>query len=100
MSRSEKNVVHLMVYVDANDKPRIQDYADKHKMSVSKLAREAFAMRMSDADSPYNQGYNQGLNDAIKIATTHDGGKMKFPSGISWGETLADEIAKSFRAKS
>ena len=92
-----KTVVPLMVYVEPSEVPKIKNYAKKHKMGVSQFAREAFAMRMSEADTPYNQGFNQGLNDAIRISKTHDGGKMMFPSVASWGEVLADEIEKLIR---
>jgi hypothetical protein len=97
MSRSEKNVAPVQVYLDIEEIPKIKTYAKKNKLKMSRLAREAFAMRMSDSDTPYNQGFNHGLNDAIKIAKTHDAGKMMFPSGASWGQVLAEEIEKCFR---
>ena len=94
-----KSVVPIMVYVDPTERTKIQSYAEKKKMSVSQLARESFAMRMSGNDDPFNNGYNQGLNDAIQVINTTEGAKMAYPSGKKVSELLNDEIEKLLRKK-
>ena len=94
-----KTVVPLMVYVDPSERTKIQNYAKKEKTNVSQLAREAFRMRMSGGDDPFNQGFNSGLNEAMNIVRNTEGAKMMFPSGKSFAELVCDEIEKFQRGK-
>jgi hypothetical protein len=94
-----KTVVPIMVYVDPSERTKIQSYAKKEGINVSQLAREAFRMRISGSDDPFNNGFNQGLNEAMKIVRETEGAKMMFPSGKSYGQLVCDEIDKFKREK-
>jgi hypothetical protein len=94
-----KTVVPIMVYVDPSERIKIQSYAKKEGINVSQLAREAFRMRVSGSDDPFNNGFNQGLNEAMKIVRETEGAKMMFPSGKSFGQLVCDEIDKFKREK-
>jgi hypothetical protein len=95
-----KTVVPIMVYVEPTARAKIQSFAKKEKTNVSQLAREAFKMRMSGDEDPYNNGFNQGLNEAMKIVSTTEGAKMMFPSGKSFAQLVCENIEEFMRRKS
>lgn len=94
-----KTVLPLMIYVDPDQPRKIKSFAKAHNLSVSQLAREAFTMRMSGTDDPYNNGFNAGLKEAMRITKQTEGAKMMFPSGKSFGQLVCDEITKFIREK-
>lgn len=94
-----KTVVPIMVYVEPTARPKIQAFAKREKINVSQLAREAFKMRMSGDEDPYNNGFNQGLNEAMKIIKNTEWAKMTFPSGKSFAQEICEDIEKFMRRK-
>ncbi len=94
-----KTVLPMMIYVDPDQPRKIKAFAKANNLSASQLAREAFTMRMSGTDDPYNNGFNAGLKEAMRITKQTEGAKMMFPSGKSFGQLVCDEINKFIREK-
>ena len=57
----------VRIYLEQSEKERITKFAEKSDISVGQFAREAFKMRMSGDDDPFNKGFNKGLYEAIRI---------------------------------
>jgi hypothetical protein len=95
-----KTVTPKMIYIPHELVGKFERFADKAKISQSKIACEGIAMRMAGEDDLFNQGFNQGLNEAMKIVRQTDGAKMMFPSGKSFAQLVCDEIERFMREKS
>jgi hypothetical protein len=87
----------ITIYLEQSEKDRITKFAEKSAISVGRLAREAFKMRMDGGDNPFNKGFNQGLNEAIRITNACEGATMMFPSGKTFAKVVSDDIEKFLR---
>ena len=92
-----KTVTPVMIYLPTKLKIAFQAYAEKNKISGSKVAAEGIVMRISGEDDPFNKGFNEGLREAMKIVQGVEGAKMMFPSGKSFGNLVCEAIDKYIR---
>lgn len=86
-----------MIYLPPKLKLALQTYAEKNKISGSKVASEGIAMRLNGDDDPFNRGFNEGLREAMKIVQGVEGARMMFPSGKSFGNLVCEAIDKYVR---
>jgi hypothetical protein len=86
-----------MVYLDPEQRKKVEVFAKLNEISMSQMAREAFGMRMTVNDDRYKVGFNEGMAMAAKIAKTTEGAKMMFPSGKSFGDLVSDAIVKQMK---
>jgi hypothetical protein len=84
-----------MIYVTPTDKESLSKYALDNKMTVSQIVREGVRMRLQGND--FNTGFNDGLNEAIKIVNSTEGAQMRFPSGKSFADLVADNLKLALR---
>jgi len=90
-----KTVTPVMIYVTPTDKESLSKYALDNKMTVSQIVREGVRMRLQGND--FNTGFNDGLNEAIKIVNSTEGAQMRFPSGKSFADLVADNLKLALR---
>lgn len=88
-----KKLKPFMTYMDDADYLKLKKFAKAKRVTMAKILREGLMVRMAE-DSPYIRGFNDGLDTAIKIIGEHQASQMRFPSGKSFGELMADEIMK------
>jgi hypothetical protein len=84
-----------MIYVTPADKEAMTKYSLDNKLTVSQIVREGVRMRLQGND--FNTGFNDGLNEAIKIVHSTEGAKMRFPSGKSFADLVADNLKLALR---
>lgn len=92
-----KTVKPVMIYMHPSEADRLAEYAQKHGIPKTQVAREGISMRMSGEKEPYNEGFNNGLHEAMRITRSIEGAKMMFPSGKSFAQLVCDEIEKFLR---
>ena len=85
-----------MSYFTLGERANARVFAKKNLMSMSQLIREGCKMRMA-GEGNYQKGYNEALDEVMKVIKGNMAGQMKFPSGVSFSETLCDEIIKMKR---
>lgn len=87
-----KTVAPLMIYLPPNEIKRLKTFAKNRYTTVSKIAREAIDAKLSGDQNPYAAGFNEGLKKAMELAKDSPGGKMMFPNGKTFAETVSDSI--------
>lgn len=87
-----KTVAPLMIYLPPNEIKRLKTFAKNRYTTVSKIAREAIDAKLSGDQNPYAAGFNEGLKKAMELAKDSPGGKMMFPNGKTFAETVCDSI--------
>ena len=70
---------------------RLKKFANRNKTTMSQVVREAVTARISSGN-PYISGYNQGIDDAIRLIADAQYAQMRFPSGKSFAELVADDL--------
>jgi hypothetical protein len=89
-----KTVVPLMIYMAPKEVAHLKAFAKSKRQAVSHVAREAISARLSGEQDQYLAGFNDGLTRAMALAHEAPGGKMAFPNG----KTFADTVCESLKA--
>jgi hypothetical protein len=82
----------FMTYITEADHTSLRKFAKAKKITMAQLIREGVAMRMSDGT--YASGFNEGVKASIKTISNLPAAQMRFPSGQSFSELIADELFK------
>jgi hypothetical protein len=91
-SKKEK-LKPFMTYINDADYVKLRKFAKTKKLTMAQVLREGLSMRVA-VDNPYLRGFNEGLDASIKIISGHHAAQMRFPSGQSFADLMADEIMK------
>lgn len=83
-----------MIYAPPEELKRVRGFAKDVRKTVSSVVREGILMRIAAEKNPFEEGFERGLSLAMDVAKTCKGGSMKFPSGKSFGELVAEELEK------
>ncbi len=86
----------FMTYMTEADHTSLRKFARAKKTTMAQLIREGVAMRMSDGS--YTSGFNDGVKASIKVINALPAAQMRFPSGLSFSELVADELFKQMMA--
>lgn len=81
----------FMAYIEEAQHVAMMRYSKKAQIPMSKLVREAIAMRIAP-ENPYRSGFNDGLKRAMKIVNDNKAAQMRFPSGKSFAELINEEL--------
>lgn len=79
-------------YIEYAQYGLLKRFADKHKISMTQVIREAIAAKI--AGDKYATAYNAGLKAAIVAVQQNKASKMRFPSGKSFAELVVDDVNK------
>ena len=82
----------FMTYLTEADHASLRKFARSKKVTMAQLIREGVTMRMSDGT--YASGFNEGVKSSIKVISNLPAAQMRFPSGQSFSELIADELFK------
>jgi hypothetical protein len=82
----------FMTYMTEEDHASLRKFARSKKLTMAQLIREGVTMRMSDGT--YTSGFNDGIKASIKAISGIPAAQMRFPSGQSFSELIADELFK------
>ena len=82
----------FMTYMTETDHTSLRKFARAKKITMAQLIREGVAMRMSDGT--YASGFNDGIKAAIDSIGKLPAAQMRFPSGQSFADLVADELFK------
>jgi len=82
----------FMTYMTEADHISLRKFARAKKITMAQLIREGIAMRMSDGT--YASGFNDGIKAAIDSIGKLPAAQMRFPSGQSFADLIADELFK------
>jgi hypothetical protein len=85
----------FITYLDEEDHARLKKFAKSQDITMAKVIREGVLIRLS-GDSPYIAGFNDGLQKAEDVMRNNAASEMKFPSGLSFGELIANELFKHY----
>lgn len=97
--RHKANTNAVMVYLDDDLLIRLDEFSRDHCKSKSSLAREALEARLSESPDNYVSGFNDGLNAAVMSIKDVDAFQIRFPSGKTFMDLLADEVAGMYRER-
>ena len=81
-----------MTYITEADHASLRKFAKAKKITMAQLIREGVTMRMSDGT--YASGFNDGVKASIAAISALPAAQMRFPSGQSFSELIADELFK------
>ena len=87
----------VMIYVDKDLLVKWDEFAYDKQKSKSAIAREALEIRLNGTGNDYTAGFNAGLEAAVDSVSKVEAFKMRFPSGKSFADLLADEVALLYR---
>jgi hypothetical protein len=82
----------FMTYITEADHASLRKFAKAKKITMAQLIREGVTMRMSDGT--YASGFNDGVKASIAAISALPAAQMRFPSGQSFSELIADELFK------
>jgi hypothetical protein len=82
----------FMTYITEADHASLRKFAKAKKITMAQLIREGVTMRMSDGT--YATGFNDGVKASIAAISALPAAQMRFPSGQSFSELIADELFK------
>ena len=85
------NFKPFLAYLSPPDYNRRKKFASKHKTTMAQIVREAINVRISGGNS-YVKGFNDGLEEAAKTIGATNYSQMRFPSGKSFAELVADDL--------
>ena len=86
----------FMTYMTEADHISLRKFARAKKITMAQLIREGIAMRMSDGT--YASGFNDGIKASIDSIGKLPAAQMRFPSGQSFADLIADELFKQMIA--
>jgi hypothetical protein len=93
--KTPKRLLPFMTYLEADEHIRLKKFAKQKKLAMAKIIREAIMLRMADSN-PYVQGHNEAVSKCIKLIESNTALQMRFPSGKSFAEMIADELSTCF----
>jgi len=82
----------FMTYMTEADHTSLRKFAKSKKITMAQIIREGITMRMSDGS--YISGFNDGVKASIKTIDALPAAQMRFPSGQSFSNLIADELFK------
>jgi hypothetical protein len=82
----------FMTYITEADHASLRKFAKAKKLTMAQIIREGVTMRMSDGT--YLNGFNDGIKASIGSISNMPAAQMRFPSGQSFAELIADELFK------
>jgi hypothetical protein len=85
------NYKPFLAYLTPVEYNRLKKFASKNKITMAQIVREAVTARITSGNS-YVSGFNQGLDEAIKTVADAQYAQMRFPSGKSFAELVADDL--------
>jgi len=85
------NYKPFMAYITPADYARLRKLSTKSKIPMSQLVREGISSRLSTGN-PHVAGFNDGLTKAVQIVSGLTASEMRFPSGKSFGELVAEAV--------
>jgi hypothetical protein len=85
------NFKPFLAYLTPADYNRLKKFASKHKITMAQVVREAINIRISGGNS-YVKGFNDGLQEATNTISSMQYSQMRFPSGKSFAELVADDL--------
>ena len=91
MPMPSNNFKPFLAYLSPVDYNRLKKFASKHKTTMAQIVREAVVARISSGNS-YVKGFNDGMEEAIKTIGGMQYSQMRFPSGKSFAELVADDL--------
>ena len=94
MPTPSNNYKPFLSYLSHADYGRLKLLASKNKTTMTQIVREAVLMRLNGGS--YVTGFNDGLECAITTIGGTQYSQMRFPSGKSFAELVADELAPRF----
>jgi hypothetical protein len=80
-----------MAYITPSDYARLRKLSKSSKTPMSQLVREGISSRLSTGN-PHIAGFNDGLTKAVQIVNDLKASEMRFPSGKSFGELVAEAV--------
>jgi hypothetical protein len=85
------NYKPFLAYLSHADYARLKKFAAKNKTTMAHIVREAVSMRVTGGNS-YVKGFNDGVEQSIKAIAETQYSQMRFPSGKSFAELVADDL--------
>lgn len=86
-----KNYKPFLTYLEHQEYAKLKKFATKNKIPMTQVVREAITARTAGGD-PYVSGFNDGLQEAINAVNAMQHAQMRFPSGQSFAELVADDL--------
>lgn len=86
-----KNYKPFLTYLEHQEYAKLKKFATKNKIPMTQVVREAITARTAGGD-PYVSGFNDGLQEAINAVNGMQHAQMRFPSGQSFAELVADDL--------
>jgi hypothetical protein len=91
MTILSNNYKPFMAYITPADYARLRKLSKSSKIPMSQLVREGISSRLSSGD-PHISGFNDGLRKAVQVVQELKSSEMRFPSGKSFGELVAEAV--------
>ena len=88
----------FMAYFAQKDIIKLKRFSKQTKTPMAQIIREAVEARMS-AGNPYTAGFNAGVQKSIDSVSKITAAQMRFPSGKSFAELVAEELEKELIAE-
>ncbi len=85
----------FMAYFSQKDIIKLKRFSKQSKTPMAQIIREAVEARLSPG-TPYFAGYNAGIKKSIESVSKITAAQMRFPSGKSFAELVAEELEKEF----
>jgi uncharacterized membrane protein YgcG len=71
----------------------LKKFARQNRLAMTQVVRQGVKIRLSDND--YTKGFNAGVQACINTVQGMQVAQMKFPSGQSFSELIADELSNN-----
>lgn len=91
MTTHSNNYKPFMAYITPADYTRLRKLSKSSKIPMSQLVREGISSRLS-IGNPHISGFNDGLIKSVQIVNEPKASEMRFPSGKSFGELVAEAV--------
>lgn len=88
----------FMAYFSQKDIIKLKRFSTKTKTPMAQIIREAVEARLSVGNS-YTSGFNAGVQKSIESVAKINAAQMRFPSGKSFAELVAEELEKELIAE-
>ena len=91
MTTNSNNYKPFMAYITPADYLGLRKLSKSSKIPMFQLVREGISSRLS-LGNPYISGFNDGLVKSVQIVNELKASEMRFPSGKSFGELVAEAV--------
>jgi hypothetical protein len=85
------NYKPFLTYLNPQEYTKLKKFAAKTKTPMTQIVREAVTARIA-ANNAYVNGFNDGIKEAINAVNAMKHAQMRFPSGKSFAELVADDL--------